>query len=360
MDAVARTLALRLRSQGLTGARAARADAVAARVVGVQAQDLAFARLAFRPRSTGLTAADIDAALGARALVWTWVMRGTLHLVAAQDAGWLLGLLGPIFAAKGRPRRLALGLDDARCERALEILRDVLAAEGPQTRAALAARLPIDPDGQAPAHLLAFAALRGVVCRGPLTAGRDPTYVLLEDWLGGAPAPLEEEHALAQLARRYLAGHGPATAHDLAAWSGIGLRRARRGLERIAAELCEAGDGGWMLTCAEAEATAGPEVALRDANAEADVTARPQVALLGHFDPYLVGYASRDLVLDPRFAKRIQAGGGFVAPAILVDGRVVGTWRRDWLEPFAPLADDVRAALEREQADVERFLAAAP
>jgi hypothetical protein len=131
-------------------------------------------------------------------------------------------------------------------------------------------------------------------------------------------------------------------------------------LERIAAELCEAGDGGWMLTCAEAEATAGPEVALRDANAEADVTARPQVALLGHFDPYLVGYASRDLVLDPRFAKRIQAGGGFVAPAILVDGRVVGTWRRDWLEPFAPLADDVRAALEREQADVERFLAAAP
>jgi hypothetical protein len=354
MDAVARTLALRLRSQGLTTTRASRVDAVAARLVGVQAQDLAFARLAFRPRSTGLTAADVDAALGERALVWTWAMRGTLHLVAADDAGWLLGLLGPIFAAKGRPRRLALGLDDALCERALEILRDVLAAEGPQKRAALAARLPIDPEGQAPAHLLAYAALRGVVCRGPLADGREPTYVLLEDWLGGAPAPLDEDSALAQLARRYLAGHGPATAHDLAAWSGIGLRRARRGLEQIASELvCEAGDAGSMLT------SAGTSV-----RATATATgAGPHVALLGHFDPYLLGYASRDLVLDQRFAKRIQAGGGFIAPAILVDGRVAGTWRRDrgdWIEPFTPLAAEVLGALEREQADVTRFLAAAP
>ena len=346
MDAVARTLALRLRSQGLTGPRATRAEAVPARLVGVQAQDLAFARLAFRPRSTGLTAVDVDAALGERALVWTWLMRGTLHLIAAEDAGWLLGLLGPTFAAKGRPRRLALGLDDALCERALEILRDVLAAEGAQTRATLAARLPIDPGGQAPAHLLAYAALRGVICRGPLAGGREPTYVLLEDWLGGRRAPLDEDRALAQLARRYLAGYGPATAHDLAAWSGIGLRRARRGFEQIAAELCEATDAGFLLTGAGADASEGR-----------------QVALLGHFDPYLLGYASRDLVLDPRFAKRIQAGGGFIAPAILVDGRVAGTWRRGrrhWLEPFTPPADDVLAALERERADVERFLASAP
>ncbi len=88
---------------------------------------------------------------------------------------------------------------------------------------------------------------------------------------------------------------------------------------------------------------------------------RPQVALLGHFDPYLLGYASRDFALDPRHAKRIQAGGGFIAPAVLLDGRVVGTWRRhrdDWLEPFEPLSDGVLAALERERGDVERFLAA--
>jgi hypothetical protein len=332
-DDARRTLRLRLRSQGLSGPRAPAVEAVAERLVGVQAQELAFARLAFRPRcSHAVVAADVDAALRERTLLWTWAMRGTLHLVRAADAGWLIGLLGPIFAARGRPRRLALGLDDARCEQAVVQLREMLAADGPQTRAALAARLPIDAGGQAPAHLLAYAAMRGAICRAPPLAGREPTYVLLEDWLGAPPAAVAEDQALALLGRRYLAGHGPAAAVDLATWSGIGLRRARRALEGVAA-----------------------------APGAARVSDRPAVALLSHFDPYLLGYASRELVLDARHAKRIQAGGGFVAPAVLVDGRVVGTWRRDradWLEPFETLAGDVLAALEGERADVARYLGA--
>lgn len=337
MDDAARTLALRQRAQGLTGPRVASVGPVAQRLVGVQAQELAFARLAFRPRCTrAVFAADVDAALRDRTLVWTWAMRGTLHLVPAEDAGWLVGLLGPIIAPRGRRRRLALGLDDALCERSLEQLRELLAADGPQTRAALAARLPIDADGQAAAHLLGYAAMHGVVCRVPAPdGGREPAYALLEDWLGGAPEALNEEQGLALLGRRYLAGHGPATAHDLAAWSGIGLRRARRALAGVV------------------EATPGR---VRSGS-------RPHVALLGHFDPYLLGYASRDLVLDPRHAARIQSGGGFIAPAALVDGRVVGTWRqgeRDWLEPFEPLGQDVFAALERERADVARFRAGGP
>src|SRR5215218_1625765 len=232
MDDAARTIALRLRAQGLTGPRAAGVASVVERLVGVQAQDIGFARLAFRPRcERTVVAADVDDALRERTLVWTWAMRGTLHLVRSADVGWLIGLLGPIFAARGRPRRLALGLDDARCERALERLREVLAAEGPQTRAALAARLAIDARSQAPAHLLAHAAMRGVVCRvPPPDGGREPAYALLDDWLGAVPAALPEDEALGILARRYLAGHGPATAHDLAAWSGIGLRRAQRAL----------------------------------------------------------------------------------------------------------------------------------
>ena len=330
-DATARTLALRLRAQNLTGPRAVSVEAVCGRLVGVQAQDLAFARLACRPRCPrSIVAADVDAALHDRALVWTWAMRGTLHLVRAADARWLVGLLGPIFAARGRPRRLALGLDDGLCERAIVVLRDVLAGDAPQTRSTLAAHLAIDPRGQAPAHLLAYAAMRGVLCRGPLEGG-EPTYALLDEWVGGTAAPLAQSAALAELGGRYLAGHGPATAGDLAAWSGIGLRRARRALA-----------GG---------AAAPPRVPTRRT---------PHVALLGHFDPYLLGYASRDLVLDPRHAKRIQAGGGFVAPAVLVAGRVAGTWRRvkrAWLEPFEPLGEDVLAALAAERADVERFLA---
>jgi hypothetical protein len=338
--------ALRLCAQRLTGPKATSVEELVAALVGVQAQDPVAAGLAVRARSAGLDAAAVDRARDeARSVVWTWAMRGTLHLVAAADAGWLLGLLGPIFAAAGRRRRLALGLDDELCERALVTIRHVLAGDGPLARAELVARLArrgvaIDPAGQAPAHLVGYAALRGVVCRiGP---PREPRYALLDQWLGGAPAALEPDAALAELARRYLAGHAPAGPEDLAAWSGIGLRRARRAFEL-------------------AGAPAG--------RAQRPVDEPGHTALLGHFDPYLLGWASRDLVLDPRFAKRIQAGGGFIQPAILVDGRVVGTWGRArrgealdvTLEPFE---EEVPAAmiqaLEREAADVTRFLGCRP
>lgn len=325
-DDACATRELRLRSQGLTAPRAASVAAVTRRLVGVQAQALAFARLAFRPRCTRtVLAADVDAALRDGTLVWTWALRGTLHLVPAEDAGWLLGLLGPIFTARGRPRRLALGLDDASCERAVEVLREAVASGERWTRSALAARVGIDAGGQAPAHLVAYAAMAGVLRRVP---GREPTFARL----GLEVDAVDEDEALTRLARRYRAGYGPVAPEDLAAWSGIGLRRARRAFAEIGDE--------------PAGAAAEPS---------------PQhVALLGQFDPWLLGYASRDLALEPRFAKRIQAGGGFVAAAAIVDGRVVGTWRRGELEPFEALPAGVLAALQGDLADVERFLTHAP
>jgi hypothetical protein len=349
---------LRLRAQRLTGPPATAVQPLVAALGGVQAQDQVAAALALRPRSRGLDAQAVWRARDEdRSVVWTWAMRGTLHLVAAADVGWILALLGPIFVAAGRRRRLALGLTDELCERALADLREILAAGGPLPRSELVRRLAgrgvaIDPAGQAPAHLVAYAALRGAVCR----VGDEPAYALLDEWLGAAaPGALEPDRALAELTRRYLGAHGPAGAADLAAWSGIGLRRARRGLELVAGELRAvptASGPGWMLAAAPQPSRA----------------ARPQVALLGHFDPYLLGYAERDLVLDRRFARRIQAGGGFVQPAVLVDGRVVGTWRRqrsgDRLDVALELFEEEQpegtaSALEREAADVARFLGAA-
>jgi hypothetical protein len=351
--------ALRLRAQHLTGPPATSVEPIVAALGGVQAQDPVAATLALRARSRGLTAGAVERARDDdRSVVWTWAMRGTLHLVAAADVGWMLGLLGPIFAAAGRRRRAALGLDDDLCERALAVLRDILADTGPLGRAELVRRLAgrglaIDAGGQAPAHLVAYAALRGVVCR----VGNGPAYALLDDWLGGAPPAMDPDRALAELTRRYLGAHGPADAADLAAWSGIGLRRARRGLEHVAGELRAvptAAGPAWTLAAAPPRRLSARPT-------------RPQVALLGHFDPYLLGYANRDLALDRRFAGRIQAGGGFIQPAVLVDGRVVGTWRRQRsgdrldiaLEPFEELPEGVAAPLEREAADVARFLGAA-
>jgi hypothetical protein len=364
----------RLRAQLLTGRRPRSVAEVVRALGGLQAQDTPASRLAIRPRSTGLDQDDVRRACNQeRSVVRTWVMRGTLHMVAAEDAGWLVRLLGPTFAAAGRRRRLQLGLDDRLLARALEALPAVLAG-GPLPRAelvrALAAKgVEVDPDGQAPAHLVGYAALCGLVCRGPDLDGDEASYVLLEDWAGdnrGGPGDrrggppenraLEGDDALAELARRYLAGHGPAAPEDLAAWSGLPAGRARQAFDLVAGELAEVELDGRRLRAPKGATT--PRAPAR--------TQGPAVRLLGRFDDYLLGWRGRDLILDPRFARRIQAGGGWIHPAVVVDGRVAGTWRSRRaggrlevaVEPFGRLPAGTRPGLEAEVADLGRFLGA--
>jgi hypothetical protein len=353
-DAVRR---LRMRSQGLTGERA-RTVAAATRAVGaLQAQDVRASRLAVRCRSHGLDAAGVARACGSeRSVVRTWLMRGTLHMVPAEDVGWMLGLFGDRFAAADRRRRLELGLDDETCSRALPAIRASLAGGGQLSRADLvvevrARGVEVDPDGQAPAHLAAYAALRGLICRGPEAAGEEPTYVLLDEWLE-RPRAVDPRTALGELARRYVRGHGPATPEDLARWSGLGLGQARSGFALVARELVEVETGAgpaWMA------AGAGlPDRA-------------PCVRLLPAFDAYLLGYRSRDLLLPARIARRVQAGGGIIHPTVVVDGLVSGTWglsRRAGrvtgvdVGPDEALPEGARPCLDAEVSDVLRFLGA--
>ena len=351
---VARVLAERVRAQVLTGLRPADPVEAVRRVGALQAQDPRALRLAIRARTTGVDAPAVQRALAEPGrLVVTWLMRGTLHAVPAGDVRWLLALLRPA-RSSGRTRRLALGLDDRVLDTALPIAVELLAA-GPLTRSELADRLraagvPLGP-GQAPAHLLSVAAREGLVCRGPDRDG-EPTYVRLSDWLAGAEPvePVERDDALARLARRYLTGHGPAGAADLAAWSGLPLRDARTGLGALAAagEVEGVRIGG------------APAYWLPGEPSPEDRTVR----LVPAFDEYLLGYRGRALALDAAHAHRIQAGGGIVHPAVLLGGRIIGTWRQRRgdgglivaVEPFRRLPRGTRAALAAEAADIGRFL----
>ncbi|MCG5212608.1 winged helix DNA-binding domain-containing protein [Streptosporangium sp. KLBMP 9127] len=337
--------ALRVRCQRLSGRGADGVPGVVASVAAVQAQSSPAARLAVRARTTGLTAADVDAACRRDGgVVRTWAMRGTLHMVAADDVRWMVGLLGPVFAAAGRRRRLELGLDDATAERGLTAVHTVLTGSPPLARDTIVERLAelglvLAPRSQAPAHLLAYAAMRGLICRGPDTAAAKPTYVLLDDWVPPAP-PLTPDEALTRLARRYLHAYGPATIRDFQWWSGLPATPAKRAFTLLAADLTE-------VTAAGIPAFVPSELDLSPAP-------RHVVRLLGHFDTYLLGFRSKDLVLDPAHAKHIQAGGGMIQPAILVDGHVVGTWRTadTHLQPFHTLSAD----LTPETTDLHRFL----
>jgi hypothetical protein len=268
---------------------------------------------------------------------------------------WIVALLGPLFVARQRRRRRELGLDDALCARALELLPRILAGGAAPTRAELVRRLAargvrLDPASQAPAHLVGYAAAHGLVCRGADGADGEPTYVLAEAWLGKRPAR-DREEALAELARRYLVAHGPAGERDFATWSGLPRADARRGLQAAAGGLEEvriAGQAAWMHAPGAAPASGR----------------RPCVRLVPAFDAYLLGYASRDAALPARFAAQIQAGGGWIHPALLADGRVLGTWRLETesagaivaLRPFEPLARPVIDRVDEEVADIGRFL----
>ena len=345
-------LAQRLAAQLLSGPPAQGTVQVAGHLLAVQAQDQRGARLAVRARSRARSAADVDDALTRdRSVVVTWLNRGTLHLVRTEDYWWLHPLTTPQLFT-GNTRRLAQeGVPPADAERGVAVIERSLTAEGPLTRAQLAervARAGVRTQGQAIVHLLVLANLRGIAVRGPM-AGREHAYALVRDWLGDPDGPrgaaaFDRDRALAELAARYLAGHGPATERDLAKWAGLPLGDARRGLAAIAGRLADRDDG--LADLAGRPNPGGGDCPL------------PPPRLLGAYDPVLLGWTSRDPIAGPH--GKLVAINGLFRPFAMVAGRAAGTWSMPGgkvaLTPFAPLSEDAAAALAGDAAEVERFL----
>lgn len=331
----------RVVAQGLSGEPAPSPEAVAERLLAVQGQDPRGARLSVRARSAGLSAADVDRALNERRLLITWLNRGTLHLVRGEDYPWLQALTTPPLRTSCVRRLRQEGVSEGDGERGVATIERALAEEGPLTRAQLRERLDsadIPTVGQALIHLLFLAAVRGIAVRGPMV-GREHAYVLVHDWLG-PQRPVDRETALAELARRYLVGHGPASDRDLARWAGLPLRDARAGLAAISSELVEVGDD------------------LVDLAGRPEPPPLPPPRLLGAFDPLLLGWTSRDEIVGPH--KLLVTNNGVFRPFALVNGRAVARWRlaagKLTIEPLGRIAKRDAAALEADAAAVLGFL----
>lgn len=294
------------------------AGTVVAHLVGVQAQLLGAAGLALAARTDGLTEDSVTAArVEERSIVLTWAMRGTLHLVTAEDFDRFVPLVTESHVGRSLRRLREEGVPPGDAERACELIERMLSRDGPLTRAEIGARLRrrrIRTDGQAIAHLVWLAAAQRGVCFGPDRGGGDRTFVLARDWIGAPKRRADHEDALRELALRYVRSHAPATVDDFSAWSGLHLRDARKAWTAIAPHTRNVQTPYGVMTSPRARLAEAPAGVMR---------------LLPDLDEYLLGWRDRGFAVPPEHRRDVNAGGGFVRPTVLRDGTAIATWRLD-------------------------------
>jgi hypothetical protein len=305
----------------------------------VQAQDYLGALWAIGLRTRNATEQMVERAIAEGRIVRTWPMRGTLHFVAAEDVRWMLELMTPrvVTASAGRLER-GYGLDEKAFGRSGEVVARALEGGRRLTRDSLyrtLERARISTGGGRGLHITWRMAHDGLICFGP-REGKQQTFVLLDEWIPGAKR-MERDAALAELARRYFTSHGPATVRDFAWWSGLLLSDAARGLAMAGGSLVSFDLGDRKYWAPPSMPPGGPSL---------------RALLLPAFDEYTVAYRDRDALVEPAHARQVE-GVDILRPAVVVNGRVAGTWTRELgkgsvelvLRPFTSLGTTARRAV---------------
>lgn len=283
----------------------------------MQAQDYSPASWSIAQRALGLVPKDIDAALASGSIIRTHVLRPTWHFVAREDLRWLLTLTGPRVQQGNASRYRQLGLDArtfSRCETAIV---DALRGGNTLRRDAIAGVLDeagIDREGQRLPHILGYCELEAVICSGGLD-GKQQTYALVDERVPKGRS-LDHDDALVELARRYLASHGPASVKDLRWWSSLKVADIRKAFELLGDEVHEEQvDGVELWAMAD-----HPNTSRRKQRAH----------LLQKYDELIVGYTETRYLGDPHAQETRATWGdrGAAAGIVQLDGRLAGYWRR--------------------------------
>lgn len=309
----------RLRTQGLVGSRFASPIDVVSTLGAVQSQDHTIARWSVAQRAVNTTVADVQGLLDAGELLRTHVLRPTWHYVTPADIRWLLAVTSHRVHVQNGTYYRRHGFDDDTFDRAHTAIRAALHGGTHLTRAELSDRLTMAgvdvASGQPLEHLVMHAELDGVVCSGPMR-GRQQTYALLDDRVP-QPRVLDADAALVELIVRYFTGHGPATAKDLGWWSSLTMCQINAGLDQLGDRLHHHTVDGRTYFVTDR---------VPDDLSPADP---PDVHLVQSLDEYIVGYRDSRDVTD---LSGIEAANrdtlGLPSALVLVDGQVVGRWRR--------------------------------
>lgn len=304
---------LRLGNQQLIGTNIRTVKDIAAHLGAMQAQDFPMAKWAVGARLPGATDESVEKALDAGEIIRTHILRPTWHFVAASDLRWMLALTAPHIQRRMATYYRQLGMNEDLCAKSNKIIARILEGRA-LTRAEIMSELKlagIPTDELRSTHLMFNAELEGIVCNGP-RRGKQHTYALIDERVPPG-RPVHREEALAELARRYFYSHGPATIQDYIWWSGLPAADARTGLE-----MAKPG-----LLCEKIE---GKAYWFKDPGTQAQVSA--SIHFLPAFDEFMVAYTDRGAALDPALGKATITSNGIFKPVIVVDGQVVGLWKR--------------------------------
>ncbi len=338
----------RIQPQGLAGPPFATPAEVVAWLGAVQAQEYPGGKWALGLRMQAATDCLVDQAYKDGAILRTHVLRPTWHFVTPADIRWMLEMTAPRVNAGNAYMYRQQKLDEQLFDRSSTVIAGALQGGRYLTRAELGMVLTearIAAEGIRLGYIIMRAELGALICSGPMR-GKQFTYALLEERAPQAKQ-LPHDEALAELTHRYFRGHGPATVRDFSWWSGLTVSEAKSGLELAAADLSHQEIDGQAYWFSEEILPAGQPA--------------PTAFLLPTYDEILVGYDA----FNKNRLGHLDASEGYVFNAsIMVNGRVVGRWKRilkkDRVEidviPFNHLASADLEAIRQAAEQYAQFL----
>jgi len=306
----------RLHNQLLSQTKLIEPSQVVARLAAIQAQDYSGAKWAIAQRSNGLTDVAIDKAFNEGKILRTHFLRPTWHFVTPDDIRWMLALTAPRVHAGNAFMYRQLELDQTTLKKTNATLEKALKDGKQLTRAELAStfqKAGILTSGLRVGYFLMYAELEALICSGA-RRGKQFTYTLLEEQAPKVRA-LNHDEALAELTKRYFSTRGPATLQDFTWWSGLTMSDAKKGIEMVKPEFVdEVFDGKtyWY-----------------DHSVSPVQETSPTAHLLPNYDEYFIGFKDRSAIGEIIGQFNLDANDpAFIAHIIILDGQIVGGWRR--------------------------------
>lgn len=314
----------------------------------VQAQDYAHSLWAIGLRTKNAKINDVEQALSDGKIIRTWLMRGTVHIILAEDITWMRNLFSERILARLTPKAWGFhAMSPELMDRAKNMIVQALGGKTVLTRKELIQRLAdagIPDDKQQSYFIFGYLSQSGVICPGP-PQGKNQTFALLEDWATNQRI-LTRERSLAVLAERFFSSHGPATVADFANWSGLKMSDAKSGLAAVQDKLKS-------LTHNNAEYWMAPQA--KEDNG---------LFLLPGYDEFLIGYKDRSPSFEIYGSTPISTYNGMFYATIIEDGQVLGVWKRVIkpnaidvvLHPIVKLSQKQIARIEIQIAAYAKFL----